>query len=38
MDPLNKDLMLGLYAANMLLGNDDYCMEYLTKYRELFEG
>lgn len=37
LDPLNNELMMHLYAANMLLGNDEYCMEYLQKYRELYD-
>ncbi|MBR7189467.1 MAG: dihydropteroate synthase [Clostridia bacterium] len=34
MDPLNRDLLAGVYAAEALLGLDEYCMEYLTAYRE----
>ncbi|NLP36988.1 MAG: methyltetrahydrofolate cobalamin methyltransferase [Firmicutes bacterium] len=34
LDPLNKDLMGMLYATKALLGEDEYCMEYITKYRE----
>ena len=34
MDPLNRELMASLYAANAVLGSDDYCVEYLTAYRE----
>lgn len=34
MDPTNRD-MLGLaYATEALLGEDDYCMEYIGAYRE----
>lgn len=34
MDPTNRD-MLGLaYAAEALLGEDDYCMEYIGVYRD----
>ncbi len=34
LDPLDKKLMALLYAAEALLGRDEYCMEYLTKFRE----
>jgi 5-methyltetrahydrofolate--homocysteine methyltransferase len=34
LDPLDKKLMTYLYAAEALLGRDEYCMEYLTKFRE----
>lgn len=34
LDPLDKKLMSLLYATEALLGLDDYCMNYLTKYRE----
>ena len=34
MDPLDERLMTSLYATEALLGLDDYCMNYLTKYRE----
>ncbi len=33
-DPLNRDMMGLIYATDALLGNDEYCMEYLTAYRE----
>lgn len=33
-DPLNRDMMGIIYATDALLGNDDYCMEYLSAYRE----
>jgi 5-methyltetrahydrofolate corrinoid/iron sulfur protein methyltransferase len=33
-DPLNRDLMGAMYATEALLGMDDYCMEYITAYRE----
>ncbi len=33
-DPLNRDLMGAVYATEALLGMDDYCMEYITAYRE----
>ncbi|MBN2558308.1 MAG: methyltetrahydrofolate cobalamin methyltransferase [Clostridia bacterium] len=34
LDPLDTKLMTFLYAAEALMGKDDFCMEYLTKYRE----
>ena len=34
MDPLNRDMLGGVYAAEVLLGIDEYCIEYLTAYRE----
>jgi 5-methyltetrahydrofolate--homocysteine methyltransferase len=34
LDPLDKKLMALLYASEALLGRDEYCMEYLTKFRE----
>ena len=34
MDPLNHELMASLYAANAVLGKDEYCIEYLGAYRE----
>ena len=34
LDPLDKKLMTYLYAGEALLGRDDFCMEYLTKFRE----
>jgi 5-methyltetrahydrofolate--homocysteine methyltransferase len=33
MDPTSPDMQATLHATNALLGNDDYCMEYLTGYR-----
>lgn len=33
-DPLDKKLMSFVYATEALLGKDDYCMEFLTKFRE----
>ena len=39
LDPLDKKLMAFIAAAEALLGIDEYCVEYLEKYREgLFEG
>jgi hypothetical protein len=34
LDPLDRKLMTYLYAAEALLGRDEYCMEYLQKFRE----
>jgi len=34
MDPLDKKLMTFLYAGEALLGTDDYCMNYIGKFRE----
>ena len=34
LDPLDKKLMSFVYAAEALSGVDDYCVEYITKFRE----
>lgn len=34
LDPLDKKLMSFLYAGEALLGIDDFCMNYITKFRE----
>jgi len=34
MDPLDKKLMSFMCATEALLGRDDFCMNYLTKFRE----
>ena len=34
LDPLDKKLMTFLYAGEALMGYDEYCMNYLTKFRE----
>jgi cobalamin-dependent methionine synthase I len=34
LDPLDKKLMSFLYATEALLGKDDFCMNYMTKFRE----
>jgi len=34
MDPLDKKLMSFVYATEALMGLDDYCMNYLTRFRE----
>lgn len=33
-DPLNRDMMGMIYATEALLGQDEYCMEYIGAYRE----
>lgn len=38
LDPLDNKLMSLMYASEALLGRDEYCVEYLSKFREgLFE-
>lgn len=38
LDPLDNKLMTFVYAVEALLGKDEYCMNYLMKFREgLFE-
>jgi cobalamin-dependent methionine synthase I len=34
LDPLDKKLMTFLYASEALLGLDDYCMNFITKFRD----
>ncbi|KLU59644.1 5-methyltetrahydrofolate:corrinoid/iron-sulfur protein co-methyltransferase [Peptococcaceae bacterium CEB3] len=34
LDPTNRDLMGMIYATEALLGQDEYCMEYIGAYRE----
>jgi len=34
MDPTNRDLMGMMYATEAMLGLDEYCLEYITAYRE----
>jgi len=34
LDPLDKKLMSFLYATEALLGKDDFCMNYMSKFRE----
>lgn len=34
MDPTNRDLLGMVYATEAMLGMDDYCMEYISAYRE----
>jgi 5-methyltetrahydrofolate--homocysteine methyltransferase len=33
MDPMSADMQTTLFATDALLGNDEYCMEYLTAFR-----
>ncbi len=34
LDPLNREMMGAILAAEACMGLDDYCMEYITAYRE----
>ena len=34
LDPLNRDMMGMIFSAEALLGRDEYCMEYISAYRE----
>ena len=34
LDPLNRDMLGLIYATEALLGEDDFCMEYIIAYRE----
>ncbi len=34
LDPTNRDMMGVIYATEALLGNDDFCMEYIEAYRD----
>lgn len=34
LDPTNRDLMGVIFATEALLGLDEYCMEYISAYRE----
>lgn len=34
LDPTNRDMMGVIYATEALLGLDDYCMEYISAYRD----
>ena len=33
-DPTNRDKMGLIFATEALLGMDDYCMEYISAYRD----
>ncbi|OFV68951.1 methyltetrahydrofolate cobalamin methyltransferase [Acetobacterium wieringae] len=38
LDPLNKDMMGMLYATEAMMGEDEFCMEYIGAFREgIFE-
>jgi cobalamin-dependent methionine synthase I len=32
-DPLDKEMMKAIYAANVLVGRDDFCVGYISAYR-----
>ena len=34
LDPLDKKIMSFVYTAELLQGKDDFCLNYLTAYRE----
>lgn len=34
LDPTNRDMMGVIYATEALLGQDDYCMQYIGAYRD----
>ena len=34
LDPTNRDMMGVIFATTALLGEDDYCMEYIEAYRD----
>jgi 5-methyltetrahydrofolate--homocysteine methyltransferase len=34
LDPTEKEMMLTLYSARAVLGQDEYCIEYITKMRK----
>ena len=34
LDPTNRDMMGIIFATEALLGQDEYCMEYISAYRE----
>ncbi|HIU77341.1 MAG TPA: methyltetrahydrofolate cobalamin methyltransferase [Candidatus Pelethocola excrementipullorum] len=34
LDPTNRDMLGVIYATEALLGEDDYCMEYIGAYRD----
>ena len=34
LDPLNKDMMGMLFATEAMMGEDEYCMEYIGAFRE----
>ncbi|MBN2040407.1 MAG: methyltetrahydrofolate cobalamin methyltransferase [Spirochaetes bacterium] len=34
LDPLNRDMMGLIYATEALMGNDEFCIEYINAYRD----
>jgi 5-methyltetrahydrofolate--homocysteine methyltransferase len=38
MDPTSADMLAVMYATDALLGNDEYCMNYLSAFRDGFFG
>jgi len=34
MDPTNRDMLGAMYATEVLMGEDEYCMEYLEAYND----
>ena len=34
LDPTDRELMAGLFAAQMLIGQDEYCAEYIEAYQK----
>ena len=34
LDPLNRDLRGAIYAAEAMMGQDDFCMEYINAFRD----
>ena len=34
LDPTNRDLLGIIYATEAMLGLDDFCMEYISAYRD----
>ena len=34
LDPTNRDMMGVIFATSALLGEDDFCMEYIEAYRD----
>ena len=37
-DPTNRDLLGVLFATEALLGNDEYCMEFIGAFRQNLFG
>ncbi len=38
LDPTDRDLMGIIYATEALMGEDDYCVEYIRSYRQGIHG